>query len=321
LSALAFALYPAFILQSIQILSEVLCRTLLLGFIWALTAGMERKNKKWLIISGLLCGASILNKSVLLGAVPMILIWLSACWNGTVREKITSAIVYFALPVLCVITPWTIRNYQVSGGEFIPVSTNYPITFVQGVTRFCYYAKKWYGQDMLMPAPEKFLELTQMRAYRGVNEELEVGRRYKNLALQFIKEHPKFFIRMTFRKFLHLWSPFVRNARIIEIIALFSMAPALLLGWMGIAAGLWTGGAARRYAILALAIALPVSLPYILSQPDVRYRISIIDPLWLIGAAWSSVWIFQKVHPVYADASSGPGPSSNHGASGQNAGV
>jgi len=321
LSAAAFAIYPAFILQSTQILSEALCRTLFLGFIWALAYGLERKDEKWIIISGILCGASILNKSVLLCTVPLILFWLGACWNGTAREKITSAVIYFTLPLFCVIMPWTLRNYQVSGGEFIPVSTNYPITFAHGVTRFCYYANIWYGRERLMPAPENYQELTQMRAYRGVKEELEVGRRYKSLALRFMKDHPGFIIRMTIRKGLHFWSPLIRNTRIIEFIAFFSMAPVLLLGWIGIVAGLWSGGAARRYATLALAIALPVSLPYILSQPDVRYRVSIIDPLWIIGAAWFLVWLTQKVHPVYSAASSGQCPSSNHDASGQNAGA
>jgi len=319
LAALGVALYPAFILQTVQILSEDLSRTLFLASLAFLISGMEEKKSRRLILSGIIFGIAALNKSALLAALPFLVLWVGYYWSGPFRDKLKSALLYFLFPIALLVGAWSARNAAISGGKIIPVSTNYPITFAHGVTRFSYYSNLWYGRERLMPAPDNFQELTQMRFYHGVKEELRIGREYVRKAMEFIKDHPGFMFRLTFRKTLHFWSPLIRNSRWAEIAAFVTMAPVLLLGWLGVIKGLLKKNSMRRYAILALAVALPVTLPYVLSQPDVRYRVGLIDLIWIIFAGWILAGLIQKVHPRYAAASSAPVPSSNHDASGQSA--
>ena len=303
LAGLGMALYPAFIFQTCQILTEVLGRTLFLGSLYLLAVGMEKRPGKRLVFAGVLLGLGILTKSVLAAAAPFVIVWAILRYP----ENRWKRGFYFALPAVFLVGMWTVRNAAVSG-RFIPVSTNFPITFAHGATRFCYYSNLWYGPDPLMPVPDDFQELTQMRFYSGVKEELELGGRYGRMALEYMGDHPGFMIRMTLRKVLHFWSPVIRNTPAKKIVAFVSMAPVLFLGWLGIILGLKRGGEGRWNALLALAVALPVSVPYILSQPDIRYRVSLIDPLWIVIGSWVLVSLFRRVRNRPLSGSSDPAP-------------
>jgi len=321
LSAIAYALYPAFILQVTQILSETLGRALLLASLTVLMAAVESKSRRGMLWSGVLLGLSILNKSVLLLTVPFLILWVAWMGQASLSQRLRLSLLNFAIPILCVTGGWMARNAIVSKGEIIPVSTNYPITFAHGVTRFCYYANLWFGPERLMPVPDNYQELTQLRFNKGVNDELRTGRFYARRAFAFMRQHPGFITLLTLRKAGHFWSPFIRNTRWAERIAFLTMAPVLLLGWVGVIRALGRSKKERGVGLLALAIALPVSLPYIFSQPDVRYRVGIIDPLWIIFAGWALVWLSQKVLPRSGGASSDPDPSANHGGSDQTGGA
>ncbi|MCD6384500.1 hypothetical protein J7M23_01865, partial [Candidatus Sumerlaeota bacterium] len=213
---------------------------------------------------------------------PLLCIWV---WYVLRSENIwrRRAVISFIIAGILMVGGWTTRNFLISG-EFIPVSTNFPITFAQGVTRFSFYTNKWFGSERCMPVGDDFLNLTQLRYYDGVNEELAVGRVYAKRAIAFITEHPWFYSWLTIRKLLHFWSPFIRNTLTYQLIAFFSMTPVLVFGWLGIIYILIVRPSERRYAILALIIAIPTSLVYAISQPDIRYRLSIIEPLWILFA-------------------------------------
>lgn len=288
------SLYPAFVFQTPLILTEVLHRFLQLLFLFVLLKAIKQKSISLMFFAGLLAGISILSKSVLLITFPLLCIWVWLVFRST-RILRRWGLGGFALGALLVLTPWTTRNFLVSG-KFIPVSTNFPITFAQGVTRFSFYTNKWFGSAQCMPVEDDFLHLTQLRYYDGIKEELAIGKLYATQALNFIAQHPLFYIWLTIRKFLHFWSPFIRNTLLYQLIAFFSMTPVLLFGWFGILYTLIKRPAEKQYAILALIIALPTSLIYAISQPDIRYRLSIIDPLWIIFAAnfFCSLFSFYK---------------------------
>ncbi len=169
-----------------------------------------------------------------------------------------------------------------------------------------------------MPVPDNYQELTQMRFYRGVREELEIGNNYAYQARRFMRDNKRFMVVLTIRKAIHFWSPFIRNTRWAEAAAFLSMAPVLLLGWIGIIRGfIIKDNRMRKYSILALMAALPVTLPYALSQPGVRYRVGTIEIILLMFAGWALYGIIQRFHLQRVSASSGQGLPANHGGSGR----
>ncbi len=238
----------------------------------------------WLIFSGFLIGLAVLNKSVLAATLPFIGL-LAGAPQWRVPKKFLQRCVIFTIPVALLLCSWMLRNAVVSG-HFIPVSTNFPITFTQGVTKHSLYTQKWYGESMvLLESPDDYLKYTQLRHYAGIEEEISVGNEWKQKAQVWIAENPSTFGILTVRKALHYWGPFIRNSRPVQIVALLSMGPVIVLGWWGILTALRTPGQRRKAAVLALAIGIPCTLPYAISQCDVRYRLALSEPIWMIFMA------------------------------------
>ena len=145
LTGVAVAFYPPFLLQTSQMLSEELSRFLLLGMMLLLWDGLDKRRPGRLAAGGIFLGALILAKSVAAAAAPFLGVLIAWRWSGNVRAR-AAALAGFLLPAAILTGLWTLRNAAVSGGEIIPVSTNFPITFAQGVTRFSYYSNRWYGR-------------------------------------------------------------------------------------------------------------------------------------------------------------------------------
>lgn len=294
-AALAYTLYPAFLLQVSQILTEELGRALLLGAAFLLATSWQKDQPaRWLIGAGVLLGLAVLNKSVLAATLPFVgLLAGVPTWRNP-RQFLQRCIV-FTVPVAILLCSWTIRNAAVSG-HFIPVSTNFPITFSQGITRHSLYTQQWYGDQLtLLEAPDDFLELTQLRNYSGIEEEIKIGNEWQEKARTWISENPSTFTVLTVRKALHYWGPFIRNSKPVQAIALLTMGPVILLGWLGILTALRTPGQRRKSALLALAIGLPCTLPYAISQCDVRYRLALSEPFWMIFAALVAADLCQRL--------------------------
>lgn len=284
-AAAAYALYPPFVYQAPQILTEVLARFQLLTGLALIVEARVREHRRLYVAAGMAWGLAILTKSVLAGCVPFVALSVLLASRTDWKTGFAKA-AFFAVPIALIVGAWTVRN-AVHSGAFVPVSTNFPITFSQGVTRWSLYTNEWYGEThALLPAPENFLELTQMMAYDDIEDEIAVGTQWKSDARTWIAEHPGTFALLTARKALHFWSPAVRNSPAIEIIAFFCMAPVLLAGLGGLVVMFRAGGTARMFAVLVLTIVVPATLPYAVSQPDVRYRLAIADPLLMVSGAW-----------------------------------
>ncbi len=279
------AVYPPFVFQTPQILSEVLARFQTLLAVALLVEAMRGERRAPFALAGAAWGLAILTKSVLAGCLPFVALAV-ACMAQRGRRRGLAAAALFVLPAAAIVGAWTVRN-AVRADACVPVSTNFPITFAQGVTRWSLYTNEWYGEThALLAAPDDFLELTQMMAYGGVEEEIAVGAQWQSDARAWIAEHPGMFATLTVRKALHFWSPSVRNTPAVRIVAFACMAPVLLAGIAGLVAMMRAGGAPRAFAVVVVAIVVPATLPYALSQPDVRYRLAVADPLLMASGAW-----------------------------------
>ncbi|MFH0793397.1 MAG: glycosyltransferase family 39 protein [bacterium] len=291
LAGAIYAVYPAFVFQTPQILSEVLGRTLLLAALLLIFRAVEKGRLAWYAVAGAVLGVTILDKSVFLVCAPFIAAWLLWVAGGS-AGRWWLYVGAFLSPLVVVVGSWTVRNYLVSG-SLIPVSTNFPITFAHGLTKFCVQTREWYGDRPLLELPENYQEWTQLRYYKGVEEEIELGRDFGSQARDFIRQHPGFFAILTARKALHFWGPFVYNKPVVRLIAFVSMAPILLGGWLFLILSLRRGGNGAKFALLAVLVALPVTLPYALSQADVRYRLGTVEPLWILMASGMAVEIWD----------------------------
>lgn len=121
LAAAIMAIYPNLVMHTAAILSETLCIFLLLGALLLVVTAPDEPSRKRLLQIGVVLGAAILVRSVVLPIVPVLLVawWIRR--RGFVVALRQVAIVGVA--IVAMIAPWTIRN-AVRMHAFIPISTN-----------------------------------------------------------------------------------------------------------------------------------------------------------------------------------------------------
>jgi 4-amino-4-deoxy-L-arabinose transferase-like glycosyltransferase len=135
LAATLAAVYPPLIFYTGVLLTESVTTFLLTGATWLLLRCLHTRRRAryvLLTIAGLLLGLSIVTRSALLTTVPVVLFWLLSVaerwpgWSLAMRYALS-----LLMPIILVIAPITIRNYQIHG-QFIPISTNGGVNFFLG---------------------------------------------------------------------------------------------------------------------------------------------------------------------------------------------
>lgn len=305
LAGLGHALYPVFIYQTITILTETLFQFLhLLAITATLAAGRQTRSLPWLL-SGALFAVAALCRPAALATGVIAAAWCLIASRGVLSKRLRhSALLAFGLALT--LSPWIVRNYQVSG-QFIPVASNLSVTMVHGTSRLSVHAGRWFDTETeLIPVTDDLLWHTQLRAFDNAQEELAQQERYSELWRTFAQEHPARLLYLSFRRTLQFWSPFIQNdSRTARLAALVTMTPVLVAGWIYVIAGLFHAfpkalGQRRRRrlvpraALLCLGVAIISTLPHALSMPDVRYRTALIDPLWIAAAVAAVSMLFAR---------------------------
>lgn len=121
LAAGIMAFYPNLVMHTAAMLSETLCIFLLLAALVLLVCSPASPSRARLVQVGLLLGAAVLVRSVVLPIVPVLFIaWWARERDLRVALRRTAVV---AVAVLAMMVPWTVRN-AVRMHAFIPIATN-----------------------------------------------------------------------------------------------------------------------------------------------------------------------------------------------------
>ncbi len=123
LTALAFAISPLVVGQTLDIQSEPLFQCLA---IW-LTVTLFNSSARSRIFAGVLFGAAALTRPIALGFIPLI---FCAIWQGSPKTPIKFSLL-FLFGAAVAIAPWTSANYQRTG-EFILINDAAGYNFWRG---------------------------------------------------------------------------------------------------------------------------------------------------------------------------------------------
>ena len=133
LAAAAAAVYPPLIFYTGVLLTETLSVFLLSATVCLLLRYSRQPSRHALLgVAGLLLGCAAITRGILIVTVPFVLLWLPLIadhWPGwpTATRKALALIV----PVIAVIAPVTLRNYQIHE-RFVLISTNGGVNFFLG---------------------------------------------------------------------------------------------------------------------------------------------------------------------------------------------
>ncbi len=240
--------------------------------------------------AGLLLGLAALGKPNLLLFAPVGAVWLATRGfgryggrpsRGGANSWVRSGIVFFLLTGLTIL-PATIHNYRVEG-DLIPVSSNGGINL-------------WIGNHegasgMFGVPPEMRLDLrmsSEAVAERATGRDLsagEVSDYWAGRALDFMRENPSQWLRLTARKFALFWNHYeIPNHYHLGFVKRFAPVLKVPVGTFAVVAplgllGLALGWRRRRAAPLlgAFAVTFMASvLPFFITG---RYRLAITAAL------------------------------------------
>jgi 4-amino-4-deoxy-L-arabinose transferase-like glycosyltransferase len=270
-SAFFVSVYPTILLYTGQLLSETLVIMLIMLALWLVWLLRDRPAI-WLTSVGIVLGLAVLTRQTALPIAVLIALWtlVGRCTNGWL-PRISRPLMIFACLVLT-IAPWTARNYIVTG-KFIPLTS-------EGGSSL------WIANNPMADgtgAGEKVLHIPRVDAL----PEGERGPANQKLALQFIRENPLQFARLSLRRLQYFWHLGYHGQGFPEIAFLVIYLPMLSLA----AIGIWIGLRLNRHAVLLL-LTVPISLTavHMVFLPEGRYRLPvelIVCMLAGVGAARS----------------------------------
>lgn len=191
LSVLILTICPNQIAYVPMLSTEVFYTALLLFAVDLLVSGPGGWR---LAAAGATFGVAALTKAqtVLLPAMLFGVWWFAAGQRRRVTSTLAQAIAVYAMMAL-VILPWAARNYSVFG-EIVPISTNGGLTLLAGNNPSA------RGDDAENDALVK-------QVPHDVAHQIAADHLAKQLAIQWIREHPQRFLVLIPEKIMRLWLP------------------------------------------------------------------------------------------------------------------
>lgn len=191
LSASIAALYPAFIIYSGMLYTETLFIFLLCLSVLYLLKIHEYPSVKNLLIVGVSLGLGILIRPGILIFIPVILIWMLI--SSKEKKKNLMRFMAIFLIVVVVVSPWTIRNYNVHH-EFVPIGTSGGVIL-------------WYGYN---PGAMQFIttgvESSYFTQIWEIPGEIERNKWGYEKGLEFIKQNPIQSLMLDIMKLARFWT-------------------------------------------------------------------------------------------------------------------
>lgn len=194
LAALLYAIYPAHIAYTGDTAAEPTATAVMMAGMALVVKG--RAHTGWALLGGLVLGLAMLMRPQMMLFPPFLIgaLWLArgVTWR---RALVLLAVVVVGMGV--VVAPWTLRNQAVLGAPVI-VSTNGGVALQAGANDL---ADGGYFQVEKSPL---WRQVGIPFADR-VERQVEMDRRLKTMAMNWIADHPLRWGLLGFRKMVLLW--------------------------------------------------------------------------------------------------------------------
>lgn len=265
-------------------LSAVLDTFLMLLAVFLILKAVAQPSLLRFLLTGLIMGLSAVSRPTILLITPFIIIWM-AFMLGKEKRRLLFGIIGICLGLVMAIAPCTIRNY-ICSHKFILISSNGPINF-------------WIGNN---PEAVGTYYLSPYANILREKEQKDGDNVWTNDAINFIKERPKPYIDLLFKKLCLFWGAWeppdndVIYERFKENCLLLRMPFVLVFGMiapLGLVGILFSMRRWWRKAFLLYLVSTIYMLATIAFFVQARFRIPIIPYLSMFGGF--AIWYFYEV--------------------------
>ena len=287
LAAICVMLHPVLLFYTLRYEHCLILDSFMITFsIFTMLMLREKPASLWrLIVSGSVLGLSFLSRGTALILLPVFVFWISFAFNQSFKKRLKTAFGLILISFM-IITPWTIRNYLVTG-KFILIGAMTEECFWLGnnpnASGSSYNAA---GQTMLRDlAGRDFLKKVSSL------DEAAQKEAFKDAAFDFIKNNPADFIKLFIKKLYYFWwfspqfgilyskiyVPFYKILYFLEF----------LFGIIGITLAVTSKNKiVIQNSILPISALLSISIFQSLFYVEGRHRLA-LEPLLLIFAAYA----------------------------------
>lgn len=282
LAAYMAALYPPLIWMPAYILSETLYSMLILAAGWILWKALElpkgsasRRGAVGFFLAGMITGLAALTRPVAMPFLALALLFL-------VVRRAPAAALAVLLGAVLVVAPWTAYK-STESGRFILIASEGGITLWTGNN------PRAIGEGDMAANPAIKELNREIRARHSDLGPDQLEQVYNREALRFIVGHPLQWSWLVAKKLFYTWVPIgpsyiLHSTRFLvaTVPAYLVVLPFGLLGW-----GLLARRRRPRPVVLYLLVG-SVLATNLVFFPQERFRVPVLDPMLLIGAA---VWL------------------------------
>jgi 4-amino-4-deoxy-L-arabinose transferase-like glycosyltransferase len=219
-SAALLTIHPYVVYHDAALYHTWLSTMLLLGALFFLIDGYERRAAKPLIAAGALFGLCILTTSVIVPFLGLLILAGIFLWRIPLQQRFT-LVASLVLGLAITWGPWMIRNAFVFHA-FVPLTTESGVTLWMGnnpesATRLPLrtHESSPVPQGTRFNLPSYYTGCVPEGWCEGGITEQEENRELTMMATNWIKQHPKDFATLTLWRMKGIWSPFLTPAKTI----------------------------------------------------------------------------------------------------------
>lgn len=175
--------------------------------VWSLLFFMEKPDFKKSLLSGILLGLSAIARPNILLVAIAFFFWMLFLIKSTRGYKTALGYAFsFALGVVLVVSPVTLRNY-IKGHDLVLISSQGGVNFYIGNNPRS--DGVWAGLREVGKTWDNVYEGAFGFAEQSMGRKLkpsEVSQFWTSKSLEFIRDQPTNFLRLMFKKFLYFWN-------------------------------------------------------------------------------------------------------------------
>ena len=291
IAGIAAAVHPVLVNAASQLYNENIYFCLFFLCVWLYLRWYRNPTAYLALLCGICAGATaLIREAVLAPFAALVLLAFVWNWRKHGMASLKPALI-MAAGLTLVVAPWTIRNYVVSGGEVVPISTQAWALLGSG-NNDCVAAEGWgtpfYGDD---PCPSLNQQKAALLASQHeISTTVTRARANAILGKRWIASHPGAYVKLCIRRAWTVFDPVHPRQHLTGVKKLVMVSYFVVFVYTGVIGAVWVALRAKKSfqitTLYALILAMYVPMVALFVSHDHRFAIGIHLLLACFAGAW-----------------------------------